>query len=356
MYYNQNAVLIKSDWEDYFQGFSIDQNYTGKINGQGLYQQGNFHFKDCFIEDNEGSGIYIDLQNSTEHNDKTLIEYCMFANCTAVTNGGAVNFFSMNGEFIVHHSCCVKCTCNLDAHFIYSCVSSENNKDNRNYLLDSGSTQSIREENEHVIHFKCGSIKYERVNSSFNRIQYHAGITIDPSFQDPQVGLISYCSISNNTAMNGIILSIFADSIIDSCNILYNTQYEETDGIVHAIENTNATIKNTCILGNNGYPMIKNKSEYVLTLYNCTVYLNMDCVKGHLFKEGNIEMIDMPYITTRFLHQLSFISTGDCQSSFEKVDLYSPSNCIYPTPITPYPILNYILSHIICIGLLCNSF
>ena len=355
--------LLKNDWNEYFAGYSINESKIGINSTFILNDQNNCYIKDCFFQDTTKTACFMYLDAEAEN--KVLCEYSMFINCKSDSEGGGgIYFRSQNGEIIIHHVCGIKCICinasHTDGQFIMTWLDQQNER--RSYLKDSSVTQCINDGSEvaysHIVYFNKGNVEFERINSSFNSVRHHSGITINPTNKEEPIGKMSFSSICNNTAIDSMIVSIFADCIIDSCNILHNKQNTEDNGIIHAIEGQHSTIKNCCILDNHGYPVFKNLEDQStpLIIINCTVDLNMECVKGHSYKDGSIEMRNMPYITTRFINELSFFSTGDCQFSYDSVNLYSPSNCIYPTIVTPYPLFNHLFSSLAFIALINEKF
>ena len=318
---------MHKDWNEYFKDSEpniILQGQSGEKTRESYWNYNNYYVIDCYFSETEGAALFFEIND--KEGVKCLIEYSMFVKCKGInTNGGAINFFNQNSEFIAHNLCGVECETSNGGAFIFSKVDNTWQLKNRNFLLDSSTTKSITEVTSHVICYDSGQIHYENINSTQHRTKIGAGIYLDAN-----IGSVKYCSICNNTAVENQVVILYRHTVFDTCNILHNSQLKNESGFIKVFAEGN-TIKNSCILNNIGHPVFECAEGASITSINCTLDLNIECLKDYSYAVGNVKIIDTPFITSRFVNKLEFISTGECKVSIDSVDLYSPSNCIYYT-------------------------
>ena len=227
----------------------------------------NSFFYNCCIQGKGGAILY------GNENGRILIEFTTFSKCYTIQNTENLNF---GGAIHAYYcSCVIDCVCcngccarNNIGQFCH--ISSGDDK--IHFVLTSSACLSPQsDQNNCVIYMDYGKQLCKSVNVSYNKVYMNSGIVFDHGIGKQ---FITYCSLNSNEASYsrcvGLVYSIGDKTTVyemSKCNIIYNKQLEQIDGIIHCTKPT--TINSCCILGNTNSSLFYAGAE--ITLINCTL-------------------------------------------------------------------------------------
>ena len=161
-----------------------------------------------------------------------------------------------------------------------------------------------------------GHVYIKSVNLSHNKANYYSSLCSWPSIINEETkhgSDVIFCSFSNNTAQNQYCIFIsntyntLCTHEIRHCNIIEN----EASNTIYSKGKTD--IISSCISGNKNPCFYIEDSNSFITLYFCSI----DNEEGSFTSHGT---------TKSFIHGLTFLETGFCDSSFDVVYSLIPSS------------------------------
>lgn len=204
-----------------------------------------------------------------------LITSCNFDDCTTQSEigGGSIYFGCLDHQsnFIITKSCGYGgLSCKGNSFFVTYVPT---NCKNEMQLLSL--TNFIHPEYNAIITMFGGSQKAHNLNVSNNEVKRHSGFSLCSS-----VSTVSYCTMSNNIAHDGIILYFTLNQhVVDHCIVKSNYQEVGTeDGILVADNLATVSISSSSFVGNSGgYYLFRAKNSAINVLNTYVGYnFNLD--------------------------------------------------------------------------------
>lgn len=321
----QSLCLMSKNCLIYIVGFLlilyhrfVQEQYLGKItpdvglslgfNNKFLYGislmdericQGRFHFEisfeiqNCFFsrltEYSQNGGVIFVCNGSYTMN----VTDSMFYNCSSSGQGGAIFFNSTNSN--IQRLCAHKCSA-ARGHFADLQASGENYVD---FLSVSFCSQVGS--GYYPVHLITGKQRVENTNSSMNDIFSGSGIR----FYSPSSLMSSYCTYSNNKAIEGICIYFWSCSgTLSSVNIVHNNS--PTYGVVYS--NSGAPILTYCI-----FDLNQNTLFYVASgsLEVCNSFLNFS---GLLSTSVAVSIANNNSLSKKHTYILGFFNSYYCNT------------------------------------------
>ena len=289
-----------------------------KVGGSNYaFYDSSLYIKDSYFQDtHEADGGAINIQSNDKNDLKLLVESTSIVKSEAYMQGGAIWTYIAN--CILIKVCGIETISNSEGAFMECHGSSSDSS--KNQVLECSITKCS---GSNTVNIRNGNITLKSLNLSHNIAGACSAFQIKPSASsDDPKGIVSQCSVSNNTANDECI--IFDNSLceLSTTNIIYNKiTEEETNELI--LFRSKAIFKHASILGNVGGLILNNECGESIHLDNCTIGLDQD------IKFGEFQRINTP---DSFLNGVSFIVTGGC---VQIPDEYS--GIIAPT--TPKPFL-----------------
>ncbi|EAX86000.1 hypothetical protein TVAG_227260 [Trichomonas vaginalis G3] len=293
-------------WNSYFKSQFTGQEIKSCQNCNLPAGQGQYYLDECNFFDDNNRVIYFDpVKNSL-----FLHNRCSFSNCTSTSSGSCIYFkIGSNSSIVQRKFCCTKCQSQGKGQFSYTLV----DRDNLNFFMESSLFDVGKES------VGC-SIEAERDNivvSSTNFSSCKASWGPAGWLKSPNVNYTTkynYTTVVNNLATFIMILSIWYNALIDSCNIINNTTTQSDFGIIHHQENS-LTVKSCSFINNTGpedSSLIFNSNygdpNEQTTVDSCYI----DNSTSSTFLRNVVLTNPRELFTNKLIH----LSTGNCQAEF----------------------------------------
>ncbi|EAY21247.1 hypothetical protein TVAG_166220 [Trichomonas vaginalis G3] len=254
-------------WNSYFKSQFTEVETKHCQNCNLPADKGQYYLDECnFFNDKDRVVNFNPIENTL-----FLHNRCSFSNCTSTESGSCIYYqIGSNSSIVQRKFCCTKCQSQSQsgAHFSYTYV----DKDNLNFFIES-SLFDVGKEG-----FGC-SIEAERDNiivSSTNFSSCKASWGPAGYLKSPNVNYTTkynYTTVVNNLAACQII-SIWNNSLIDSCNIINNTIAASGSGSIIYHWGNSLTVKSCSFINNTapqGSCLIFNDGNDQLTVDSCYI-------------------------------------------------------------------------------------
>ncbi|EAX83934.1 hypothetical protein TVAG_244140 [Trichomonas vaginalis G3] len=289
-------------WNSYFksQFTEVETKYCQNCNLSA--GQGQYYLDECnFYDDHDQVVNFNPISNTL-----LLHNRCSFSNCTSEESGSCIYYqIGSNSSIVQRKFCCTKCQCQSEqgAHFSYTYVDT----DNLNFFIESSLFLVGKESFGLSIEAKRDNI----IVSSTNFSSCKASLGPAGFLKSPNVNYTTkynYTTVVNNLATSEMILDIWYNSLIDSCNIINNTIATSRNGIIYHQINY-LTVK-SCSFINNTVPqgsyLIEDNGQ--LTVDSCYI----DNSISTTFLSNVVPKNTRELFTNKLIH----LSTGNCQAEF----------------------------------------
>ena len=317
-------------WNDYYPNEKPTDQFSNLIfnsHNETLSPiRGNSYVFNCYfysLRAENGAAIY-----STQTSN-LLVEKCSIYNCTATQNTAGIR--------VTKGNCIISYVCSQYGYAgTYDGFCTITNEDNTRTInsMFSSSISHCEANIYNIVALYYGSISIKSVNLSHNKSNSTSALGCQPNKINTQTGYgtdVLYCSFSNNTATSQHCIYFNYDNLADKyeikkCNIIENNATKT----IYSRGNTD--IISSCILKNKEPNFYTYDSSSNIYLILCSVDNINEKGLGSLTSHGT---------TTTFLHGLTFISTGFCESSFDCFGSLIPSS---PEQIKIYHCSSFIIS------------
>ncbi|EAY08130.1 hypothetical protein TVAG_302170 [Trichomonas vaginalis G3] len=282
--------MLESLWESYIGtnlvGSYFINNHTRIDTAQNMQC---FAFQ-CSFNTISNSAIYISKSDNT-----TLLHVkCLFQSCRNSGNGGSVYFYnSGTGPIFQIQFCASECNSNGDGIFVIS-----NCRDSRSFegtIFNSGDLST-----------GYGPITtwYDDVIAKSNNISYCKGVYSSGIFNEQSANLwnTSYCTYSSGIANQFGAVMCSGNAVVNSCNIINNSELLDSEGIVNNYART-LTISKCCLMNNN-----PNGVGKLFKVANSLIIIS--CYYDSYTFSGNSPTVQET--TSKFINALSHLSTANC--------------------------------------------
>ncbi|EAX81898.1 hypothetical protein TVAG_582070 [Trichomonas vaginalis G3] len=288
-------------WNSYFASEFVGEQTNHCQNCNLPAGQGQYYVDECnFFDDNNRVINFDPIKNSL-----FLHNRCSFSNCTSTGSGSCINYkIGSNSSIVQRKFCCTKCQSQQGAHF----SNTEVDNDNLNFFIESSLFDVGKESFGYSINAELDNIIVSSTNFSSCKASWGpAGW-----FQSPlgkYTTKYNYSTVVNNLATSEMILDIWYNSLIDSCNIINNTKTKSTYGIIYHSDNS-LTVK-SCSFINNTVP------QDSCLIYNYYDQLTVDsCYIDNSISSTFYRNVEPTNTREPFTNKLIHLSTGNCQAEF----------------------------------------
>ena len=307
-YLHENAKKSSSPEDDNIWKFYFNSGLTGNPtkycqNCNLPAGQGQYYLDECnFYDDNNRVINFDPIENSL-----FLHNRCSFSNCTSTSSGSCIYFkIGSNSSIVQRKFCCTKCQSQSQygAHFSYTYV----DKDNLNFFIESslfdvgkkGVGLSIYAERDNII---VSSTNFSSCKASWGPAGWFKSLNVIYTTK------YNYTTVVNNLATEQMILDIWYNALIDSCNIINNTKTKSDFGIIYHLCNS-LTVKSCSFINNTapqGSYLICNSYDQ-LTVDSCYI----DNSIPNTYNSSIVPTNTREPFTNNLIH----LSTGNCQAEF----------------------------------------
>ncbi|EAY06595.1 hypothetical protein TVAG_055890 [Trichomonas vaginalis G3] len=264
---NLDSSLRDDDpWNVYFNSQFIGEETKSCINCNLSPGKGQYYLDECtFYNDNDRVINFSSIDDSL-----FLHNRCFFSHCTSAEDGSCVYYnVDRNSSIVQRKFCCTKCESSKNGHFSYIKV----DPNNINFFIESSLFDVGKEDiGEKAIHAEKDNIIVSSTNFSSCKAPDVATCSL-VSQSNNYITTFNYSTVINNKATDGdsVIIEIWYNSLIDSCNIINNTNRQSTIGIIYHQANS-LTVKSCSFINNTtpeGSCLIYNNDDQ-LTVDSCS--------------------------------------------------------------------------------------
>ena len=298
--------------------FFKNEQYQNIIDDCALSLRGDVYIVNCYFfsitYSDDGAAVHIGKSGT-----RFLIESSTFVECETTgekTYGGAL--YISTADFAMNHVCAIQCKAAYRCSFTY--IEEPGRTLNSINLSSAAYCVSL---SYYTMRHYYGSVDIHSLNVSHNKASRYSSIRCMPD------------NVNKNNLGTNIDYSSFADNNATSQYCIYfEHEDSKTEANSYLICNSNIirnigdqtiyvevgklTIRNTCIMKNDGKQVFYQSSSNSITLIDCSVDDNIDSYNTR----PNTESIG----TISFIHGIKFIKTGSCVNIFDTLGDLTPSN------------------------------
>ena len=289
-------------WNSYFKSQFTEDPTKHCQNCNLSAGKGQYYLDECnFFDDNDRVINFDSISNTL-----LLHNRCSFSNCTSEESGSCIYYqIGSNSSIVQRKFCCTKCQSQYAAHFSYTYV----DRNNLNFFIESSLFDVGKESFGYSINAERDNIIVSSTNFSSCKASWGpAGWLKSPLRK--YTTKYNYSTVVNNLATSEMILDIWYNSLIDSCNIINNTKTTSTYGIIYHHQNY-LTVKSCSFINNTapqGSYLIYNDGNEQTTVDSC--YID-NSISSTFYR--NVEPTNRREL---FTNKLIHLSTGNCQAEF----------------------------------------
>ena len=294
----------KFSWNQYFLAETIDFEKTN--DGTALFDtssSSNYYIHHCLFENcKENGAIYI------QRNDHicTLIEECVFYNCSSTLDGGSVYYVCQgDGQFVQQRTCYYKSKATNSYIAFWQIVSDYFSHLNQAIDVSIYNCGENETKGAYTFSVACGSIIISRINSTYNKCSQYSSIESDFN-QNECACEYSIFRENNQTESNSLRFICSDESInqrVHCCNVIGNKCGTDNDQVLFYC--CFAVNVDHCIFRNNiAKYMFKQEYEgYPLTISDSYVDNNSTAGSGNVIfinETRNYDFNNFSYFNMKF--------------------------------------------------------